>query len=175
MEAFKRRNHVTHACPFPSFPEPVPQPILVGECRNKSVSVKCETKQKPKDEAFTIELTQPNGKKIQKNATTLEWQGRNSGTFKCVVKNQVSEKWAEKAIKCPGEKSFLVTMSCECGGCLLSMGVDECSHKGKNKLLGLSSLAWESGEKLWRICFPDYMGQISRARMFSYSLEASSF
>ncbi|NXE33946.1 CD2 protein, partial [Ptilorrhoa leucosticta] len=36
-------SHV--ACSFPSFPEPVPQPILSAECRNKNVSVKCEVKQ----------------------------------------------------------------------------------------------------------------------------------
>ncbi|XP_017586963.1 PREDICTED: T-cell surface antigen CD2 isoform X2 [Corvus brachyrhynchos] len=86
--------------------EPVPQPILNAECRNKSVSVKCEVKQKAKDEAFLIELTQPTGKKIQKNATTLEWHGRNSGMFRCVVKNQVSEKMTEKVIKCPGKVHF---------------------------------------------------------------------
>lgn len=106
MEAFKRRNHVTHPCPFPSFSEPVPHPILNAECRNKNVSVKCEVKQKAKDEPFIIELTQPNGKKIQKNATILEWHGRNSGMFVCLVKNQVSEKKIEKVIKCPGKKSF---------------------------------------------------------------------
>ncbi|KFO57455.1 hypothetical protein N302_03496, partial [Corvus brachyrhynchos] len=39
------RNHVTCGCSFPSFSEPVPQPILNAECRNKSVSVKCEVKQ----------------------------------------------------------------------------------------------------------------------------------
>ncbi|NWT16687.1 CD2 protein, partial [Vireo altiloquus] len=37
------RNHAT--CAFPSFSEPVPQPILSAECRNKNVSVKCEVKQ----------------------------------------------------------------------------------------------------------------------------------
>nr|XP_026651618.1 T-cell surface antigen CD2 isoform X1 [Zonotrichia albicollis]XP_026651619.1 T-cell surface antigen CD2 isoform X1 [Zonotrichia albicollis]XP_026651620.1 T-cell surface antigen CD2 isoform X1 [Zonotrichia albicollis] len=80
--------------------EPVPQPILMAECRNKSVSIKCEAKGKAKDEVFLIELTQPNGKNIQKNATVLEWRGWNSGTFRCVVKNKVSEKMAEKAINC---------------------------------------------------------------------------
>ncbi|KAI1242420.1 hypothetical protein IHE44_0005960, partial [Lamprotornis superbus] len=99
--AFKRRNSLRCACPFPSFSEPVPQPILISECGNKNISVKCEAKQKAKDEAFIIELTQPNGKKIQKNATMLEWHGWNSGTFRCVTKNQVSEKRAEKVIKCP--------------------------------------------------------------------------
>ncbi|XP_048151440.1 T-cell surface antigen CD2 [Corvus hawaiiensis] len=91
--------------------EPVPQPILNAECRNKSVSVKCEVKQKAKDEAFLIELTQPTGKKIQKNATTLEWHGRNSGMFRCVVKNQVSEKMTEKVIKCPGKLDFYLILS----------------------------------------------------------------
>nr|XP_031361721.1 T-cell surface antigen CD2 [Lonchura striata domestica] len=98
--------------------EPVPQPVLIAECRNKSVSVKCEAKQKAKneakekgkDEAFTIELTQPNGKKIQKNATVLEWHGWNSGTFRCVAKNQVSEKMTEKAIKCSGKMDFYLIL-----------------------------------------------------------------
>ncbi|KFO90112.1 hypothetical protein N320_00351, partial [Buceros rhinoceros silvestris] len=39
------RNHLSHACPFSSFSEPVPQPILSAECINKIVSVKCEVKQ----------------------------------------------------------------------------------------------------------------------------------
>ncbi|KAF1648792.1 hypothetical protein FQA23_0001388, partial [Aptenodytes patagonicus] len=39
------RNHLRRACPFSSFSEPVPQPILSGECMNKTVSVKCEVKQ----------------------------------------------------------------------------------------------------------------------------------
>ncbi|KFW67019.1 hypothetical protein AS28_01819, partial [Pygoscelis adeliae] len=39
------RNHLRRACPFSSFSEPVPQPILSGECRNKTVSVTCEVKQ----------------------------------------------------------------------------------------------------------------------------------
>ncbi|XP_015503840.1 T-cell surface antigen CD2 isoform X3 [Parus major] len=85
---------------------PVPQPILTAECGNKSVSVKCEAKEKAKDEAFLMELTQPNGKTIQKNATVLEWHGSNSGTFRCVAKNQVSEKMAEKIIKCPELESI---------------------------------------------------------------------
>ncbi|XP_036239633.1 T-cell surface antigen CD2 [Molothrus ater] len=99
--------------------EPVPQPILMAECRNKSVSVKCgakqkakdETKGKAKDEAFTIELTQPNGRKIQKNATLLEWHGWSSGTFRCVVKNQVSEKMAEKVFNCSGKMDFYLILS----------------------------------------------------------------
>ncbi|XP_039912420.2 T-cell surface antigen CD2 [Hirundo rustica] len=103
--------------------EPVPQPILTGECRNKSLSVKCEVKQKvkdeakekAKDEAFIIELTQPSGKKIMKNATVLEWRGWNSGTFRCVAKNQVSEKMAEKVIKCPGKMDFYLIL-CIAGG-----------------------------------------------------------
>ncbi|KAF4797935.1 T-cell surface antigen CD2 [Turdus rufiventris] len=91
--------------------EPVPQPILISQCGKKNVSVKCETKKKAKDEAFIIELTQPNGKKIQKNATMLEWQGRNLGTFRCVAKNQVSEKMAEKVIECPGKMDFYLILS----------------------------------------------------------------
>ncbi|XP_015503825.1 T-cell surface antigen CD2 isoform X1 [Parus major] len=90
---------------------PVPQPILTAECGNKSVSVKCEAKEKAKDEAFLMELTQPNGKTIQKNATVLEWHGSNSGTFRCVAKNQVSEKMAEKIIKCPGKMDFNLILS----------------------------------------------------------------
>ncbi|KFQ99698.1 hypothetical protein Y956_12389, partial [Nipponia nippon] len=39
------RNHLRCACPFSSFSEPVPQPILSAECMNKTVSVKCEVKQ----------------------------------------------------------------------------------------------------------------------------------
>ncbi|XP_030812608.1 T-cell surface antigen CD2-like [Camarhynchus parvulus] len=91
--------------------EPVPQPVLMAECRNKSVSVKCEAKQKAKDEVFIIELTQPNGKKIQKNATVLEWHGWNSGTFQCVAKNQASEKMAEKVINCSGKMDFYLILS----------------------------------------------------------------
>ncbi|XP_068036645.1 T-cell surface antigen CD2 [Anomalospiza imberbis] len=95
--------------------EPVPQPILNAECRNKSVSVKCEAKQKAKDEAFIIELTRPNGIKIRKNATVLEWHGWNSGTFRCIVKNQVSEKMAEKVINCSGKMDFYLIL-CIAGG-----------------------------------------------------------
>lgn len=107
MEVFKRRNHLRCACPFSSFSEPVPQPILSAECRNKTVSIKCEVKQKTKNETFTIELTQDKIKKIRKNETMLEMHTRNSGTFRCVVKNQVSEKMAEKVIKCSGKKKNL--------------------------------------------------------------------
>ncbi|KFV05847.1 hypothetical protein N340_14106, partial [Tauraco erythrolophus] len=39
------RNHLRRACPFSSFSEPVPQPILSAECVNKTVAVKCEVKQ----------------------------------------------------------------------------------------------------------------------------------
>ncbi|KFZ61204.1 hypothetical protein N321_07679, partial [Antrostomus carolinensis] len=39
------RNHLRHTCPFSSISEPVPQPILISECMNKSISVKCEVKQ----------------------------------------------------------------------------------------------------------------------------------
>ncbi|XP_062367360.1 T-cell surface antigen CD2 [Cinclus cinclus] len=98
--------------------ELVPQPILISECGNKNVSVKCEVKQKAKDEAFIIELTQPNGKKIQKNATMLQWHGWNSGMFRCVAKNQVSEKMAEKVIKCPGKLDFYLILSIA-GGALI--------------------------------------------------------
>ncbi|XP_056356954.1 T-cell surface antigen CD2 isoform X2 [Oenanthe melanoleuca] len=91
--------------------EPVPQPILISECGNKNISVKCEAKQKAKDEAFIIELIQPNGKKIQKNATVLEWHGWNPGTFRCVAKNKVSEKMAEKVIKCSGKMDFYLILS----------------------------------------------------------------
>ncbi|NWY46700.1 CD2 protein, partial [Sylvia atricapilla] len=38
------RKSLRFACPFLSFSEPVPQPNLTAECRNKSVSVKCEVK-----------------------------------------------------------------------------------------------------------------------------------
>ncbi|XP_032908256.1 T-cell surface antigen CD2 isoform X2 [Catharus ustulatus] len=91
--------------------EPVPQPILTFRCGKKNVSVKCEAKQKAKDEAFTTELTQPNRKKIQNNSTTLEWHGRNFGMFRCVVKNQVSENMAEKVIECPGKMDFYLILS----------------------------------------------------------------
>ncbi|NXT88374.1 CD2 protein, partial [Anhinga rufa] len=37
------RNYLRHACPFSSFSEPVPQPVLSAECMNKTV--KCEVKQ----------------------------------------------------------------------------------------------------------------------------------
>ncbi|KFW10270.1 hypothetical protein N326_02817, partial [Eurypyga helias] len=39
------RNHLTRACPFSPFSEPVPQPVLSGECMNKTLSVTCEVKQ----------------------------------------------------------------------------------------------------------------------------------
>ncbi|XP_010185249.1 PREDICTED: T-cell surface antigen CD2 [Mesitornis unicolor] len=83
--------------------EPVPQPILSAECLNKTLSVKCELKQKAKNETFLMELTQDKSKKIQKNASRLELHTRYSGTFTCVVKNQVSKKMAEKVIKCSGQ------------------------------------------------------------------------
>ncbi|PKU41128.1 t-cell surface antigen cd2 [Limosa lapponica baueri] len=105
------RNHTRHACPFSSFSEPVPQPILSSECRNKTVSVKCEVKQKTKDDIFTIELIQDKVQKIQKNATKVEMQARNSGKFRCVVKNQVSEKMAEKVIKCSGQLDLYLILS----------------------------------------------------------------
>ncbi|NWW89523.1 CD2 protein, partial [Rhynochetos jubatus] len=40
-----KRNHLIRACPFSPFSELVPQPVLSGECRNKTLSVKCEVKQ----------------------------------------------------------------------------------------------------------------------------------
>ncbi|XP_076184969.1 T-cell surface antigen CD2 [Aptenodytes patagonicus] len=91
--------------------EPVPQPILSGECMNKTVSVKCEVKQKTKDETFIIELTTDKSKKIQKNVTRLELHTRYSGTFRCVVKNQVSTKTAEKVIKCSGQLDLYLILS----------------------------------------------------------------
>ncbi|XP_010285611.1 PREDICTED: T-cell surface antigen CD2 [Phaethon lepturus] len=91
--------------------EPVPQPILSAECMNKTVSVKCEVKQKTKDETFIIELSQDKSKKIQKNATRLELHTRHSGTFRCVVKNQVSKKTAEKVIKCSGQLDLYLILS----------------------------------------------------------------
>ncbi|KFQ11534.1 hypothetical protein N330_12659, partial [Leptosomus discolor] len=45
QKVFTRRNHLRHACPFSSFSEPVPQPILSVECMNKTVFVTCEVKQ----------------------------------------------------------------------------------------------------------------------------------
>nr|XP_009941593.1 PREDICTED: T-cell surface antigen CD2 [Opisthocomus hoazin] len=91
--------------------EPVPQPVLSVECVNKTVFVKCEVKQKTKDETFIMELTQHKSKKIQKNATSLELYTRYSGTFRCVVKNQVSEKMAEKVMKCSGQLDLYLILS----------------------------------------------------------------
>ncbi|KAM9628700.1 T-cell surface antigen CD2 [Morphnus guianensis] len=91
--------------------EPVPQPILSAECMNKTISVKCEVKQKTKDETFIIELTQDKSKKIQKNATKLELHTRYSGTFRCVVQNQVSKKMAEKVITCSGHLDVYLILS----------------------------------------------------------------
>ncbi|KAM6309944.1 T-cell surface antigen CD2 [Aegotheles albertisi] len=90
--------------------DPVPQPILSAECTNKTVSVKCEVKPKTKDETFTIELTRDKGVKIQKNATRLELHKQHPGMFRCVVKNQVSNKKAEKVIKCSGQLDFYVIL-----------------------------------------------------------------
>ncbi|XP_065514369.1 T-cell surface antigen CD2 [Caloenas nicobarica] len=91
--------------------EPVAQPILSFECINKSASVKCEVKQKTKDETFIIELTQDKSKKIQKNATRVELHTQYSGMFRCVVKNQVSEKVTEKVIKCSGQLDLYLILS----------------------------------------------------------------
>ncbi|XP_057266508.1 T-cell surface antigen CD2 isoform X2 [Pezoporus wallicus] len=90
---------------------PVPQPILSAECMNKTIFVKCEVKQKTKDETFIIELTQDKSKKIHKNATSLELHTRHSGTFRCVVKNQVSEKIVEKVAKCSGQLDLYLILS----------------------------------------------------------------
>ncbi|KAM8819889.1 T-cell surface antigen CD2 [Eudromia elegans] len=81
--------------------EPVPQPHLSADCANKSILVKCEGKQKTKDHMFMTEIMRDKIKKIQKNATKVEFLTRYSGTFTCVVKNQVSEKTVEKKIDCP--------------------------------------------------------------------------
>ncbi|KAM6140875.1 T-cell surface antigen CD2 [Pterocles gutturalis] len=91
--------------------ELVPQPILSAECMNKTIYVKCEVKQKTEDETLIIELIQDKSKKIQKNATKLEWHTRFSGTFRCVVKNNVSEKTAEKVIKCSGRLDLYLILS----------------------------------------------------------------
>ncbi|XP_010169283.2 T-cell surface antigen CD2 [Antrostomus carolinensis] len=99
--------------------EPVPQPILISECMNKSISVKCEVKQKTKDETFIIELSQDKGKKTQKNGTRLELHTRNSGMFRCVVKNQVSQKMIEKAINCSGRLDIYLILSIAGGAIFL--------------------------------------------------------
>ncbi|XP_051464762.1 T-cell surface antigen CD2 [Apus apus] len=91
--------------------EPVPQPILSAECMNKTVSVKCEMKQKPNDEIYIIELTYGKTKKIQKNATKLELHTRYSGMFRCAVQNQVSKKTTEKIIKCSGQLDLYLILS----------------------------------------------------------------
>ncbi|NXS99869.1 CD2 protein, partial [Jacana jacana] len=39
------RNYLRCACLFSSFSEPVPQPILSADCRNKTIFVKCEVNQ----------------------------------------------------------------------------------------------------------------------------------
>ncbi|KAM9246333.1 T-cell surface antigen CD2 [Leptosomus discolor] len=91
--------------------KPVPQPILSVECMNKTVFVTCEVKQKTKDETFVMELTQDKSKKTQKNATRLELQAQYSGTFRCIVKNQVSEKTAERAVKCSGQLDIYLILS----------------------------------------------------------------
>ncbi|XP_009479915.1 T-cell surface antigen CD2 [Pelecanus crispus] len=91
--------------------EPVPQPTLSAECVNKNLSVKCEVKQKTKDETFTMELIKDKSKRIQKNGTKVELHTRYSGTFRCSVKNKVSEKKAEKVIKCSGELDLYLILS----------------------------------------------------------------
>ncbi|XP_008501305.1 uncharacterized protein LOC103536848 [Calypte anna] len=91
--------------------EPVPQPILSAKCMNKTLSVKCEVKQKTKDEIFTIELTHNKTKKIQKNATSLELHTQYSGMFRCIVKNEVSKKTSEKIIKCSGQLDLYLILT----------------------------------------------------------------
>ncbi|XP_010021169.1 PREDICTED: T-cell surface antigen CD2, partial [Nestor notabilis] len=91
--------------------EPVPQPILSAECVNKTISIKCEVKQTTKNETFIMEVTQDKSKKIQKNATRLEFHTRYAGTFRCVVKNQVSQKMVEKVIKCSGQLDLYLILS----------------------------------------------------------------
>ncbi|XP_062428786.1 T-cell surface antigen CD2 [Rhea pennata] len=91
--------------------EPVPQPNLRVDCINKSVLVTCEGKQKTEDHMFMIEVMQDKIKKIQKNATKVEFHTRYSGTFRCVLKNQVSEKTAEKKIKCSGQLDLYLILS----------------------------------------------------------------
>ncbi|XP_010222856.1 PREDICTED: T-cell surface antigen CD2 [Tinamus guttatus] len=83
--------------------EPVPQPDLTVNCTNKSMLVRCEGKQKTKDHIFMTEIIRDKIKKIQKNATKVEFLTPYSGTFRCVVKNQVSEKTVEKKIDCAGQ------------------------------------------------------------------------
>ncbi|GAB0177856.1 T-cell surface antigen CD2 [Grus japonensis] len=83
--------------------DPVPQPVLSAQCVNKTATVMCEVKQKTKDETFLMELTRDKSKSMQKNATKLELHRQPSGTFRCVVKNEVSKKTAEKLIKCSEE------------------------------------------------------------------------
>ncbi|XP_068000944.1 T-cell surface antigen CD2 [Melanerpes formicivorus] len=83
--------------------EPVPQPILSAECINQTASVKCEVEQRTKGETFLIELTQDKTKRFQKNAARLELHTRHSGTFRCAVRNEVSEKTTEKVINCSGK------------------------------------------------------------------------
>ncbi|XP_025949115.2 T-cell surface antigen CD2 [Dromaius novaehollandiae] len=91
--------------------DPVPQPNLSVDCVNRSILVTCEGKQKTEDHTFTIEVTQDKIKKIQKNATKVQFHTRYSGTFRCVVKNQVSEKAAEKKIKCSGQLDLYLILS----------------------------------------------------------------
>ncbi|XP_074959019.1 T-cell surface antigen CD2 [Phalacrocorax aristotelis] len=88
--------------------EPVPQPVLSAECRNKTV--KCEVKQKTKNEIFIIELTNDKNKQVV-NGTNVELPVQRSGTFRCVVKNQVSKKMTEKVIKCSGQLDFHLILS----------------------------------------------------------------
>ncbi|XP_008939893.1 PREDICTED: T-cell surface antigen CD2-like, partial [Merops nubicus] len=103
--------------------ETVPQPVLSGECMNKTISVTCEVKQKTKEETFIIELIQDKSKKIRKNATRLELHTRYSGTFRCVVKNQVSEKMTEKVIKCSGQLDLYLILSIAGGAVFLVISV----------------------------------------------------
>ncbi|XP_009681007.2 T-cell surface antigen CD2 [Struthio camelus] len=91
--------------------EPVPQPNLSIYCVNRSILVTCEVKQKTDDHTFMIEVTRDKTKKIQKNATKVEFHTHYSGPFKCVVKNQASEKSTEKKIKCSGQLDLYLILS----------------------------------------------------------------
>lgn len=46
--------------------------------------------------------------------------------------------------------SFFPLHAYKGGGCLLSVGVLVCSHKGKNKLIGLPAWPKKSGRRFWR-------------------------
>ncbi|XP_009876712.1 PREDICTED: LOW QUALITY PROTEIN: T-cell surface antigen CD2 [Apaloderma vittatum] len=119
--------------------ERVPHPILIAECINKTVSVKCEVKQKTKEETFILELTHDKTKKIQKNVTKLELHTRHSGKFTCIVKNEVDEKRAEKVVKCSGQLDFYLILSIAGGAIffvIFMILLIYCIRKKKAKRLG---------------------------------------